>query len=117
LSIPYQSPDKGTSLSCPDKYCMDYSPHNPNTKSANPTVFTDEEVLARFSRYTIADEDSFIPEKMEIRESKGRKSKEDTRRIVFLRKGRLHYKVLKFPTANTGTRAVDKEVDEDISMS
>jgi hypothetical protein len=96
---------------------MDYSPHNPNTKSVNPTVFNNEEVLARFAKYTTASEDSFMPEKMEIRESKGTGSKEDTRRIVFLGKGRLHYKVFKFLTGNYGTRTMDEDDDEDISMS
>lgn len=88
--------------------------HNPRAgaESINPTVFDNDEIFALFSKYAFPTEDSFVPEKMDIRESKskGRRLNEDTRRIVFLGKNRLQYKVFKYP-------AHQPLSDEDISMS
>jgi hypothetical protein len=92
---------------------LEYSPHD-SSASINPTVFADEEVLALFSKYTISEEDSFVPEKMEIRDArpKGRRSNEDPGRIVFLGKDRFQYKVFRYPA-----QTPHKVPDEDISMS
>lgn len=77
---------------------MKYDPHNVNAAN-DPKIFEDEEILSIFSMYTILTGDSFVPEKMEIRDSKSkeRTPNEDTRRLVFLGKDRLHYKVFKYP--------------------
>jgi hypothetical protein len=95
---------------------LEYSPHDPSAESINPTIFADEEVLAHFLKYTISNEDSFVPERLEIRESKskGRRPNDDTRRIVFLGKDRLHYKVFKYPAQQLHKIS---DGDEDISMS
>lgn len=75
-------------------------------------MFDSDEVLALFSKIVIPTEDSFVPEKMEIKESKskGGNLKEDTRRIVFLGKNRLQYKVFEYPGRQPHS-------DEDIPMS
>jgi anaphase-promoting complex subunit 4 len=111
LSIPYRT--KGSSPR-PDDFCLEYSPHNPRTEPITPTVFNSDELLALFSKNTMSTEESFVPEKMEIRESKSKVGKlnEDTRRIVILGKGRLKYKVFKYPA-----QQLHKVPDEDISMS
>ena len=91
---------------------MEYSMHNPHAETLSPTIFDDEEALALFSKFAISTDDSFVPEKMEIRVSKsnGRKSIEDTRRIILLGKNRLQYKVFKYP-------ALQPHLEEDIPMS
>jgi anaphase-promoting complex subunit 4 len=60
------------------------------------------------------DAGAFVPERLEIREQSN-KTNSDSRRIVILGKDRLHYKVFKFPGADStrGTAAAD----EDIPMS
>jgi anaphase-promoting complex subunit 4 len=67
--------------------------------SYNPTVFSNEDVKARLSRYQIHNPGSFIPERMEYRERSQRREKDDTRRLVLLRDDKLHYKVFKFAAA------------------
>jgi anaphase-promoting complex subunit 4 len=110
LSIPYLA---GRTTSSTDEYPLDYSPHNPSVKDVNLTVLSDTDVPAAFSKYTISTEDSFVPERMEVRKSKPQGSQnEDTMRIVFLGKDRLRYKVYKYPAQNH-----HKIPDEDISMS
>lgn len=99
LSVPYRSVT-GSPLG--DDFCLEYALHDSAEDSINPMILTNEEVLALFSKYAMPTEDSFEPEKIEIRESKsitklkGRDLKEDTRRIVVLGKGRLQYKVFRY---------------------
>jgi anaphase-promoting complex subunit 4 len=105
LNIPYRSNHNG-------KYCMEYSQHNTQAGFSRPTVLENDEVTALFSHYQIPDDDSFVPETMEVRELKGRGKNEDKKRIVLLGKDGLQYKVFGFPTLeNRATRE-----DEDISM-
>lgn len=56
---------------------------------------------------------AFVPERLEIRRQSS-KSDKDSRRIAVLGKDRLHYKVFKFPGADSRQQA---EADEDIPMS
>lgn len=75
----------------------------------SPTIFSNEEIKSRLSKYQIPNSGSFGPERMEIRERNQRQEKDDTRRIVLLRDDKTQYKVFKFAEANG--------MDGDILMS
>jgi anaphase-promoting complex subunit 4 len=89
---------------------MKYSPYLQGGGPYSPTVFGNENVKSRLPRYQVPGLGSFVPERMEVRERSRRREKGDTRRIVFLRDDKMHYKVFKF--ADPATRA-----DGDIPMS
>jgi hypothetical protein len=109
LGIPYRS-----SLSRDvTEHTIPYSPHIPGAPS-KPTLFTDKELVGRFSRYQIATEGSFVPEKMEIRGQSSQKGNGETKRIVILGSTRMQYKVFKLTVQHTTARTT---IDEDISMS
>lgn len=114
MSIPYRS--SSNSSADTEECCLEYFPHDPNVEHISPTIFADEEVIAIFSKYKISTDDSFVPEKMEIRDATSRKGRanEDARRIVVLGQDRLCYKVFKYP-APPSHQASDE--NEDISMS
>jgi anaphase-promoting complex subunit 4 len=78
---------------------LKYSPYMQNSGPQSPTVFSNEDIKARLSKYQIANPGSFIPERMEVRERSQRREKDDTRRLVFLRDDKMHYKVFKFADA------------------
>ncbi|KAG0651892.1 hypothetical protein D0Z07_1276 [Hyphodiscus hymeniophilus] len=111
LSIPYRA--KSISLRTDDLW-LKFPNHHPVTDTINPTIYENKEVLALFSKYSIPTEDSFVPEKIEIRESKARGGRlnEDNRRIVVLGKDRLKYKVFGYPSYQA-----QKVPNEDIPMS
>ena len=113
MSLPYHASNSSTEVG---EQCLEYFPNDPNAESIRPTIFAHDEVLGRFSRYTISTEESFVPERIEIRDStsKRRRANEDPRRIVVLGKDRLRYKVLKYPTAVPHNIS---EENGDISMS
>ena len=96
------------------RFSLKFATHQPAAESIVSTVFDNQKVLALFSKYIISTEDSFVPEKIEVRESKptGGRLDKDTRRIVVVGKGRLKYKVLKYPAQRP-----HKTFDEDIPMS
>jgi anaphase-promoting complex subunit 4 len=107
LSIPYRGHHDGNLA----KYAMSYSPLTP-TSHPKPTVFNDKEVVERFSKYRIPSEESFVPEKMEIRERTGRAQNNETGRIVIVGRDRLHYKVFKLAVQD-----MEGAADGDIPMS
>ena len=113
LSIPYRSTNGSTAT---DEYCLEYSPHDPTVEHIKPTMFANEQVNAIFSKYTISTDDSFVPERLEVRVSRSgnRRADEDTRRVIVLGKDHLHYKVFKYP-APPLYKVSDE--NEDISMS
>jgi anaphase-promoting complex subunit 4 len=88
---------------------LKYSSYMQNSGPYSPTVFSNEDIKARLSKYQIANPGSFTPERMEVRERSQRREKDDTRRLVLLRDDKMHYKVFKFANA-TGA-------DGDIPMS
>jgi anaphase-promoting complex subunit 4 len=107
LGIPYRG-DRDGNLA---KHAMSYSPLTP-TSHPKPTVFNDKEVVKRFSKYRISSEESFVPEKMEIRERMSRARDNEIGRIVIVGRDRLHYKVFKLPVQD-----MEGAADEDIPMS
>ncbi|KAE9379056.1 hypothetical protein N431DRAFT_363885 [Stipitochalara longipes BDJ] len=78
---------------------LKYSTYMQNGGPYSPTVFSNEDVKARLSRYQIHNLGSFIPERMEYRKRSQGREKIDTRRLVLLRDDKLHYKVFKFAEA------------------
>ncbi len=94
---------------------MEYSPHVLDGSSPHPAIFSNEEVLARFSKQRIPNEGSFVADKLEIRERSGRKAGEDARRMVVLGKDKLHYKVLKLAMQHFWK--VEPTPDGDTAMS
>jgi anaphase-promoting complex subunit 4 len=89
---------------------MKYSSYMRNGDPYSPTVFSNEDVKSRLSKYQIPNADSFVPERLEVRERSQRREKNDTRRIVLLRDDKMYYKVFKFVDSATG-------IDGDIPMS
>lgn len=104
LNLPYAAANEYTATCA-----IPYYPHAPD-KLPQPTVFSNEELKERFSRYRIDCDGSFVPEKMEIRQ-RGDANGNETSRIVVLGSNRMQYRVFKLPSS------VERTVDEDISMS
>lgn len=63
---------------------------------SSPAIYTDQEILHRLSIQEFRSDDSFIPEKLEIRE----KSTTEPQRILLLSKDRLRYRVLEAVQGN-----------------
>jgi anaphase-promoting complex subunit 4 len=80
---------------------LKYSSYMQNGGPYSPTIFSNENVKTQLSRFQIPDPGSFIPERMEFRGQDQRRQKEGTRRLMFLRDDKMHYKVFKF-TETTG---------------
>lgn len=90
-----------------------YSPYVPN-RPPKPTVFSNEELLERFSGYEIASGGPFIPETIEIRGQGDRKGSDEAKRIVILGSDQMQYKVFKLAAR---AASMVETTDEDISMS
>lgn len=110
LNIPY----KQTQPKISSKYTLDYSPHSPRRKDIATPLMSDEEVLQQFCKYSLIDNISFVPERLQIRGEGSEGGKEDSRRILLLSENKLLYKVLGFSAA-TALSGAPK--DEDVSMS
>ena len=114
LTIPYHTPET-TDVSHLAGYQMEYSPHMQSDSSPHPAIFSNEEVVARFSKQRIPSEGSFVADKLEISERSGRKAGERATRMVVLGKDKLHYKVLKLATQRFWK--VEPTPDGDTAMS
>ncbi|KAK6585577.1 hypothetical protein PZA11_002304 [Diplocarpon coronariae] len=108
LSIPFES-SSDTKETSHGSYHMQYFTHPKKER----TKFSNDEVISYFSRHNFPGDGSFLPEIMEIREQSTSRQNGDTRRLLLLGKGRVHYKILKF-----GESGSVREVgNNDISMS
>ena len=109
MSIPYESPRKnqeGAEGFPADQSGIDYLPYS----LLKTTILSNEDVLGRFSKYKIPSEGVFIPQKMEVRTRDGIKAIQETRRLVVLGKGNLHYKVFRLPQPTHVENATDMDV-------
>lgn len=109
LSVPYRSSESSPG----NDYQMEFYPHNSKSSPPDVEIMDDEHVLELFLKHKIVSEESFVPEKMEVRESNGKNTNADSRRVVILSRDKLRYKVFKLPSLSKETN----NLEEDIVMS
>ena len=110
LSIPYKNSKPSNGI---DVFEVEYLPYNTQSNT-RITTLTNDEVTRQFKKFGIPGDDrSFVPEKIQVRESKSRNGDDSTGRIVLLSQNRKYYKVCRLVRGD----AHGEEDDEDVAMS
>jgi hypothetical protein len=113
LNIPY---DVSAESAGTTSYHMKYSPSRPKDTTFNPISLSTEDLQKRFLLQSITTTSSFIPERLEVRDST--QSNPNTRRIVILSRDKHHYQVFALAkNARNGIEPVVAIEDDDVSMS
>jgi hypothetical protein len=95
---------------------MKFSPNGPKDIASGPISLSMEDFEERFLLQKIITTSSFVPERLEIRDST--QVNTDTKRIVILSRDKHHYQVFAFANnAQNGTESVVAIEDDDVSMS
>ena len=81
------------------------------------TSVTNDEVLRQFKKIGVLEDNSFIPEKIQIREPKSGRRRDRGGRIVLLSHNKMHYKIFKQAEEISQVELEEEEKDGDIYMS
>ncbi|TAQ87852.1 hypothetical protein B7494_g3813 [Chlorociboria aeruginascens] len=103
LSMPYKASHKNGDSAHAVRFYLNYYPHQPDAGLSSPMDLNNDEVLRQFRRYTVSKDESFIPDKMEIR-ARDDDGSVNGRRLILLGEDRLRYLVLNGPEPTIRTR-------------